>query len=195
MTESNAKAGFRGAGLVPHNPDATLSKLDIKLRTPTPTLPGQNEDIWTSLTPRNHKEALSQSKHVIDQIIKHKSSSPTPILSASNSMAKGMALIAHGYALLEEENRTLREANQRLSKRRKAKKAHTTWRTLAIQHAINIVGSYETNTPLQRDSAHNNGAGSSGRRGASRCSQCNNIGHNSRTCQNDTIVVASSHPE
>lgn len=35
----NIKAGFRGAGLVPFDPQAVLSKLDIKLRTPTPTGP------------------------------------------------------------------------------------------------------------------------------------------------------------
>jgi hypothetical protein len=36
LTEENACAGFRGAGLVPFNPDAVLSKLDVRLRTPTP---------------------------------------------------------------------------------------------------------------------------------------------------------------
>lgn len=34
--KENIYASFRGAGLVPFNPDAVLSKLDIKLRTPTP---------------------------------------------------------------------------------------------------------------------------------------------------------------
>jgi hypothetical protein len=32
----NICAGFRGAGLVPHDPDVVLSKLDVQLRTPTP---------------------------------------------------------------------------------------------------------------------------------------------------------------
>jgi hypothetical protein len=35
----NAQAGFRGAGLVPFNPQAVLSKLDVKLRTSTPPRP------------------------------------------------------------------------------------------------------------------------------------------------------------
>jgi len=39
ITESNALGGFQGAGLVPFNPQAVISKLDIKLRTPTPTRP------------------------------------------------------------------------------------------------------------------------------------------------------------
>jgi hypothetical protein len=36
MTESNIKGSFRGAGLVPLNPENMISKLNVKLRTPTP---------------------------------------------------------------------------------------------------------------------------------------------------------------
>jgi hypothetical protein len=32
FTEENARAGFRGAGLVLFNPDAVLSKLNVRLR-------------------------------------------------------------------------------------------------------------------------------------------------------------------
>ena len=39
FTPENVRAGFRGAGLVPHNPEAVLSKLDVQLRTPTPPQP------------------------------------------------------------------------------------------------------------------------------------------------------------
>jgi hypothetical protein len=33
FTQENVRAGFRGAGLVPYDPDAVLSKLDVQLRT------------------------------------------------------------------------------------------------------------------------------------------------------------------
>jgi hypothetical protein len=36
FTKKNARAGFRGAGLVLFNLEAVLSKLDVRLRTPTP---------------------------------------------------------------------------------------------------------------------------------------------------------------
>ena len=36
MTKVNIEGGFRGAGLVPLNPDSILSKLNVQLRTPTP---------------------------------------------------------------------------------------------------------------------------------------------------------------
>jgi hypothetical protein len=35
FTEANARVGFRGAGLIPFNLDAVLSKLDVRLRTLT----------------------------------------------------------------------------------------------------------------------------------------------------------------
>ncbi|KAM9873648.1 transposase [Verticillium dahliae] len=36
MTEKNIQGGFRGARLVPMSPETVVSKLDVKLRTPTP---------------------------------------------------------------------------------------------------------------------------------------------------------------
>jgi hypothetical protein len=36
MTESNIRGGFRGAGLLPFNPESVISTLDLKLKTPTP---------------------------------------------------------------------------------------------------------------------------------------------------------------
>ena len=37
FTPNNVKAEFRGAGLVPLNPEQVISKLDVKLSTPSPT--------------------------------------------------------------------------------------------------------------------------------------------------------------
>jgi hypothetical protein len=39
ITKENICAGFRGARLVPHNPEAVISKLNIVLHTPTPPKP------------------------------------------------------------------------------------------------------------------------------------------------------------
>ena len=39
IVESNIIGSFRGAGLIPHDESAVLSKLDIRLRTPTPSSP------------------------------------------------------------------------------------------------------------------------------------------------------------
>ena len=72
MTVQNAQAGFRGAGLVPFDPQAVISQLDIKLRTPTPTgPPSADTDPWVSQTPHNPTEALSQTTLVKDRIARH----------------------------------------------------------------------------------------------------------------------------
>jgi hypothetical protein len=39
FTAENIRAGFRGAGLVPHNLEVVLLKLNVRLRTPTPPKP------------------------------------------------------------------------------------------------------------------------------------------------------------
>jgi hypothetical protein len=60
ITRSNILRGFRGAGLVPHDPKAVISKLDGRLRTPPqPTI---KDEPWQSQTPSNTLEFGSQSK-------------------------------------------------------------------------------------------------------------------------------------
>ena len=83
MTKKNVQGSFRGAGLIPHNPDAVLSKLDIKLQIPTPpgTANGPPEH-WVSKTPKTTNKALSQSTFIKGQIAKHQGSSLTPIFAA-----------------------------------------------------------------------------------------------------------------
>jgi hypothetical protein len=59
FTQENVCAGFRGAGLVPHDPEAVLSKLDVRLHTPTP--PPLATVAWEAQTPRNAREIDAQS--------------------------------------------------------------------------------------------------------------------------------------
>jgi hypothetical protein len=90
MRETNTKAGFRVSRLVPLDPDIVLSKLDIKLRTPTPPgSPATTTGPWISQTPQNPTEAVSQSTLIKDPIARHHSSSPTPIYEAVDQLAKG----------------------------------------------------------------------------------------------------------
>jgi len=47
FNEKNIQAGFRGIGFVRFNPDAVISKFNIKLYIPTPTGPSSAEiDSW-----------------------------------------------------------------------------------------------------------------------------------------------------
>jgi hypothetical protein len=100
MTEENIKAAFRGAGLVPLDPESVVSKLDVQLRTPTPA---EEEDCpstpWVSKTPKTVLEAGSQSKYLERQIRRHQSSSPESVLEALQSLAKGTKAVMHKVAL------------------------------------------------------------------------------------------------
>ena len=123
MITQNCQAGFRGAGLVPFDPQVVLSKLDVKLRTPTPPrASSSNIDQWVSQTPSNPTEALSQTTLVRNRIACYQGSSLTPLFETIKSLAKGIERIAYEMTLLSAEVRILRVANEALSKRRRAKK-------------------------------------------------------------------------
>jgi hypothetical protein len=123
LTEENIQGGFRGAGLVPLDVERVLSRLDVRLSTPTPPgASGSLPAIWESKTPHNPMEATSQSEYLRNRVIRHQSSSPSPIIDGINKIAKGTQRVMHEVAILREEVATLRKANEALSKRRRAKK-------------------------------------------------------------------------
>ena len=93
------------------------------MQTPTPATPPSGDvDLWVSQTPHNPTDALSQTILVKNRIARHEGSSPTPIFKIVAALAKGIELLAHQLTLITAENRILREANQALSRRRRAKK-------------------------------------------------------------------------
>ena len=58
ITDTNTQGGFAGAGLVPYDPERVLAKLDVQLRTATPSnsRPGTSYT-WVSKTLQNPLEA------------------------------------------------------------------------------------------------------------------------------------------
>jgi hypothetical protein len=72
MTEANIKAAFRGAGLVPLDPESVVLKLDVQLRTPTPVEEVADPSTpWVSKTPKTVLEAGSQSEYLERRIRRH----------------------------------------------------------------------------------------------------------------------------
>ena len=126
---------------MPFDPQAVLSKLDVKLRTPTPPRASSTDiDPWVSQTPSNSTEALLQTTLVRNQIACHQGSSPTPLFETVAALAKGTERMAHEMTLLSAEVRTLRAANEALSKRRRAKKARVRQGgALTIEDAQDII--------------------------------------------------------
>ena len=123
ITEKNIQGGFAGAGLIPYDPERVISKLDVRIRTPTPPASSPTTALpWVCQTPHNPREATSQSGFIKTRISNHQGSSPTPMLTAVDRLAKGTMAVMHEVALLRTEVSALRKANKELSKRRRAKK-------------------------------------------------------------------------
>ncbi|KAI1664138.1 hypothetical protein L13192_12079 [Pyrenophora tritici-repentis] len=61
FTPANICSAFRGAGLVPLQLEAVLSKVDVQLRTLTPPAAALPEAPWVAQTPSNARELEAQS--------------------------------------------------------------------------------------------------------------------------------------
>jgi hypothetical protein len=185
ITERNIQGGFAGAGLVPYNPERVLSKLDIRLRTPTPptSRPGTAQP-WVFQTPHNPREANSQSTLIKTRIANHQNSSPTSMLTAVDQLAKSTTAVMHQVALLQAENSSLRKANEALSKRRRAKRTRVQLGgSLTVQGAHEALGQ-GADGGEKVDEIGQEGSGAGGDRTKVRCcSVCGKPGHNARTCQ------------
>jgi hypothetical protein len=172
MTKENIKAGFSGAGLFPYNPQAVLSKLDVKLRTPTPKGPPPT-DPWTSQTPSNPTEALSQTELVRTKITCHQGSSPTPIFEATTQLAKGTEVLAHRLTLAEA----------RISTLERAKRTHIhQGGALSIGEAKDLLIQKEVDVQVAADQKASSST-------TYRCSKCGRARHNIRTCRIDAEMV------
>jgi hypothetical protein len=200
FTPENIKGGFRGAGLIPLDPEAVISKLDIRPKTPVLPSPRpqsvRSEGSSTTQTPRNTLQLASQSAKLKNRIMRHQSSSPTKMLEAVDRVAKGMSEVVAKYTLLHAEVVELRQANAELSKRRRAKKTRLReGGALSLQEGqdlnfIKLKGKgreVETVSEPGRDTV----VATSSRR----CSKCGETGHNMRTCVMDVEMIEEEDSE
>ncbi len=194
MTESNIQGGFRGAGLVPFDPEKVISTLDLKLKTPTPpnSRPSTAQP-WVSQTPNNVTEASSQSTFIKNRIARHQNSSPTSIYEAVDHITKGASKFMHQLALLKAENQNLRQANEVLSKRRRAKKTRLRQGgSLSQREAQDLQDEKDVEMQLEQERKASSGRKPREETRARRCGNCGETGHNARTCQ---IEIETSHEE
>jgi hypothetical protein len=176
FTEQNARAGFKGAGLVPFNPEAVLSKLDVRLRTPTPL---QRDDVaWEAKTPRNAKELEAQTTLIRQRMQRRPGSSASSLDEQVRQLSKGAQQIAHNMVLLQEEQARMRSAIEELTKRKSRKRRYIrVEETLTVGEVSDLIAEREGysrddgETPAKRVRAERH------------CGRCGEIGHNSRTCK------------
>ena len=195
MTDSNIQGGFKGAGLVPFNPEGVISALDLKLKTPTPTnsRPGTAQP-WVSQTPKNPTEATLQTTYIKNRIACHQNSSPTSIYKAVDQFAKGTSKIMHELALLQSEVQILRQANEELSKRRRAKKTRLRQGgSLSQQDAQGLQDDRDLAQQVKQETQANSSRKPREETHSRRCGNCHMTGHNARTCQ--TMIVTSEEED
>jgi hypothetical protein len=185
MTEENIKGGFRGAGLAPFDPEYVISKLDVQLRTPTPAEEVANSSTpWVSKTPKSILKARFQSEYLKRRIRRHRNSSPESILEALKTLSKGTKAVMHLMALMRAEIKDLRQANEILSRRRRAKRTRLQNRgSMTIQAGRDLIDQMDVDTQVLVESSRSGGQGSSARPRVRRCGTCGKTGHNARTCQ------------
>ena len=182
ITSSNIQGGFRGAGLVPFAPDRVISRLDVKLRTPSP-LPPSNSP-WQSQTPSNALELGSQSTLVKSRIQRHLDSSPTSMVEAFEKVSKGAAIIAHKLVLAQREIAALKAANEAATRRKSRKRKHIQAEgTLTAEEGQRLAALREFGARSDGKKAKKQVRAEVGEPSQRRCGRCQTAGHNARTCK------------
>jgi hypothetical protein len=195
MTEKNIHGAFRGAGLIPFDPKMVLSRLDIRLRTPSPVeaaieLPQQ----WVPKTPNNPTEATSQTDYIKRRISGHQGSSPTSILAAMDQFAKGTCGLMHKMALLKAEVNQLQEANALLSKRRRARRTRLRQGgSMTIAEGQALQDQNDVDEQIKQEDRQTRGRKPRDERKGRRCGVCGKTGHNARTCRIDLEASNEEH--
>jgi hypothetical protein len=185
FTSANICSAFRGAGLVPLQPDTVLLKLDVQLRTPTPaTLP---EAPWEARTPSNVRELEAQSTLIRERVRQHKSSSPASIIEAINQLKKGAEVMMLSAELMRDRIDSLEKANKAASARKQRKKKRIQQRGVLTKGAgEDLLAQREADQQIAREERQVGEQSGRSRQALARCKRCRETGHNSRTCKKDT---------
>jgi hypothetical protein len=147
-----------------------------------------------SQTPKNYQEFGSQSDLIEKKILGHQGSSPTPMVEALVSLKKGILKSAKETALLREEVRHLREANETLSGRRKRKRTLLKRKEpISVAEGQEMIDNMELAVQLQREMDEDTAIVVSVTKKKRRCKTCGTLGHNSRTCKARTTEAEDHH--
>ncbi|KAH9876384.1 hypothetical protein J1614_003863 [Plenodomus biglobosus] len=190
VTPSNIQGGFRGAGLVPFDPEAVVSKPDVRLRTPP--LPIIEDVPWQPQTPKNTLEFASQSTLLKERIQRHVDSSPTSMANALTKLAKGAASVAHMLVLSQQRNAELQAANEAATRRKSHKRKRLQKEgTLTVEEGVRLTTLREFGARGDEEKASKRVRAEGGESTQRRCKCCSKAGHNSRTCNHSIGILRS----
>jgi hypothetical protein len=185
ITEKNIKAGFRGAGLAPFNPEYIISKFDVQLRTPTP--PGEviePSNPWTPRTPKTILEAQSHSKYLQGWIANHMSSSPESIIEAVKHFEKVTSVLIHKIVLLEDRLQQVEQENRTVGRRRRGKRNRVQkGGPSTVAEASQAIDQMDVDTQVAAEFSRGGSQRRSQGLKVRQCNICGKTGHTARTCQ------------
>ena len=132
------KNSFGAAGLVPFEPERVISKLNIRLRTPTPPPSRGSESSrnFTPKTPFTEKDLRRQASSIKALLRTRSRSPPSPSDRALNQLIKGFQLQLQSHILQAQEIKELRAANEKhKQKRTRSRRPIPTKEGLSVQEA------------------------------------------------------------
>lgn len=179
-SSSNIRNGFAAAGLVPYDLERVLSRLQLRLRTPTP--PALETAIVARQTPKTSYNVtqLAQEYTTIKRLLKRRSKSPpSPTEQALKRVVKGCQMAMHNAAFLASEIKDLRAMSGRQKRKRETPRSYiASGRILTAEEGQDRVRRARvTDKAILSEVA----AQASGR-APSRCSMCSSLEHNARIC-------------
>jgi hypothetical protein len=185
ITPENIRSGFTAAGLGPLDPESVVSRLDPKPTTPSPPNSRPSAAMtWTPKTPSTAYDATQSSAILKRKISNHQNSSPTHIFDIIDLQAKSISKLTHEMVLLRAENKDLRTANERQSKRRRTKRIRLQeGGSFSLQEAENLIAQREIEDQLREETRRSSGHTNAGEPRVRHCSNCGKSSHNMRTCQ------------
>lgn len=180
LTSNTIRSGFAATGLVPYDLEYVLWKLNNQLRTtPTPPPPTIEQAPWVPETPHNIQELEFQAKAIGDFVQRRTAGSSSPTGRAIQQLVKGCQMAMHSAALLADENKKLRAANERQKKKRAVRRSYiATGGVLTVQEGLDrsvIANTEPTGQSIGRVEEPRI-------RTPQKCSMCKSLEHTARTC-------------
>jgi hypothetical protein len=179
LHQDNIRAGFAATGLVPYSPDRVLSQLHAEYQTPSPQRCPPSNASWAAKTPHNIAELQKQTALLKGYLRRRTHSPPSPTEQALSQLVKGCEMAMSSAVLLASENEKLCMENQRQKKKRAKKRKY-----IAKGGVLSGAERASRAQAVQEGAAEGAAAGPAERRQRAlpRCSLCESLEHNARTC-------------
>jgi hypothetical protein len=182
ITKDNILGGFRGAGLIPFDPEAVIINCGYHPVTPEDLV--IEEGTWESKTPSNTLELGSQSKLLRERLQRHVDSSPSSMVDVLEKLTKGAEMMAHSAVLIKKQVAELQAANEAATRRKSHKRKRIQkGGMLVAEEGARLTALKEFGARSDRKRAKKRVRAKKGEPSQRCCKQCGEAGHNSRTCK------------